>query len=51
MPLRKACSNGHTKVAALLIEHGAILDHQNKVRLLYVHGQHDVAQNGVLSLE
>ena len=50
-PLMQACANAHIKVAALLVEHGAILNHQNKVRLLYIHGQHDVAQNGVLSLE
>ena len=47
----RACGKGYVKMAALLIEYGAILDNQSKARLLYVHGQHDVAQNGVLSLE
>ena len=38
-------------VAVLLIDHGAAVDYVNTVRLLYVHGGHGVAQNGVLSLE
>ena len=50
-PLMCACTNGRPKMAALLIEHGAVIDYENKVRLLYVHGGHGVAQNGVLSLE
>ena len=29
-----ACSNGHVHVACLLIERGAVIDYQNKVRLL-----------------
>jgi hypothetical protein len=40
-------------MAILLIEHGATIDYINTVslRLLYVHDEHGVAQNGVLSLE
>ena len=46
-----ACAEGHLNVAVLLIDHGAAVDYVNMVRLLYVHGGHGVAQNGVLSLE
>ena len=31
-----ACSAGHVTTAALLIEKGATMDYQNKVRLLYI---------------
>ena len=50
-PLILACVTGQLKLAVLLIQHGAVIDYVNKVRLLYVHGGHGVAQNGVLSLE
>ena len=50
-PLIAACQGGHLKLAVLLIQHGAMIDYVNKVRLLYVHGGHGVAQNGMLSLE
>ena len=50
-PLIQACITGQLKLAVLLIQHGAMIDCANKVRLLYVHGGHGVAQNGVLSLE
>ena len=50
-PLIRACAQGHLQLAILLIEHGAVMDYVNQVRLLYVHGGHGVAQNGVLSLE
>ena len=50
-PLIQACSNGRLQLAVLLIEHGAVIDYVNQVRLLYVHGGHGEAQNGVLSLE
>ena len=42
---------GHFDVTSLLLQHGAVVNYQDEVRLLYVHGQHGVAQNGVLSLE
>ena len=50
-PLILACAYGHLKLAVLLIQHGAMIDYVNKVRPLYVHGGHGVAQNAVLSLE
>ena len=50
-PLIRACSKGRLQLAIFLIEHGAVIDYVNQVRLLYVHGGHGVAQNGVLSLE
>ena len=50
-PLIQACFKGHLQLAIFLIEHGAVIDYVNQVRLLYVHGGHGVAQNGVLSLE
>ena len=49
--LLEASGAGHVKMVALLIEHGAVVNYCNKVRLLYVHGPHGVAQNGVLSSE
>ena len=42
--LHKACESGHVEVAATLLKHGAVND---LVRLLCVHGQHGVTQNGV----
>ena len=33
--LGTACQEGHTGIAHLLIEKGATVDYQNKVRLLY----------------
>ena len=50
-PLIQACAYGHLQLTILLIKHGAVIDYVNQVRLLYVHGGHGVAQNGVLSLE
>ena len=50
-PLIQACVAGRLQLVILLIEHGAVIDYVNQVRLLYVHGGHGVAQNGVLSLE
>ena len=47
----KVCGHGHLKLAVVLIDHGATMDYVTSVRLLYVHGGHGVAQNGVLSLE
>ena len=38
--LLAAVYNGHIDVSTLLLEHGAVVSYQNKVRLLYVHGQH-----------
>ena len=35
-----AVGNGHLDVSTLLLEHGAVVNYQDKVRLLYVHGQH-----------
>ena len=35
-----ACSQGHYDPAALLIDYGADVNYLNKVRPLYVHGQH-----------
>ena len=49
--LIQVCGRGHLQLAVLLIDHGAAVDYVNAVRLLYVHGGHGVAQNGVLSLE
>ena len=46
-----ASGEGHIKCATVLLKHGAAVDYVNTVRLLYVHGGHSVAQNGVLSLE
>ena len=46
-----ASHRGHIKSATVLLKHGAAVDYVNTVRLLYVHGGHGVAQNGVLSLE
>lgn len=42
-PLILACTNGHLKLAILLIDHGAAVDYENMVRLCMsmVHG-HDV---------
>ena len=34
--LHAACEHGHMDVASLLLHHGAVVDSQNKVRLLYV---------------
>ena len=36
-PLIKASYCGHVATCRLLIERGATVDYQNKVRLLYVH--------------
>ena len=38
--LMGAVANGHLDVSTLLLEHGAVVNYQDKVRLLYVHGQH-----------
>ena len=46
-----ASNNGHLETAKLLIQRGAVVNYQKKVRVLYVDGPHGVAQNGVLSLE
>ena len=34
--LHAACKHGHVHVASLLLHHGAVVDSQDKVRLLYV---------------
>ena len=34
--LHAACEHGHVDVATLLLHHGALVDSQDKVRLLYV---------------
>ena len=54
--LHAACKHGHVDVASLLLHIGAVVDSQDEVRLLYIcvhseHGEHNVSQNGVLSLE
>ena len=36
-PLIQASYHGHVATCRLLIERGATVDYQNKVRLLYVH--------------
>ena len=44
--LHKACASDHVEVAATLLKHGANADKEDKVRLMCVHGQHGVTQNG-----
>ena len=39
-PLGAASQSGHVDVATVLLQHGAVVNYQDKVRLLYVHGQH-----------
>ena len=34
--LHAACEHGHVDVASLLLHHGAVIDSQAEVRLLYV---------------
>ena len=34
--LHVACKHGHIDVASSLLQHGAVVDSQDKVRLLYV---------------
>ena len=34
--LHAACKHGHDNVASSLLHHGAVVDSQDKVRLLYV---------------
>ena len=33
--LHAACKHGHISVATLLLQHGAVVDSEDKVRLLY----------------
>ena len=49
--LHKACKNDDVEIAATLLKHGATIDKKDKVRLLCVHGQHGVTQNGVSGLD
>ena len=35
-----AVGNGHLVVSTLLLEHGAVVNYQDRVRLVYVHGHH-----------
>ena len=38
--LIQACDKGHVNITTELLQHGAVVNYQDKVRLLYVHGQH-----------
>ena len=38
--LMGAVYNRHLDVSTLLLEHGAVVNYKDKVRLLYVHDQH-----------
>ena len=49
--LHVACGRDHVEVAATLLKHGANVDMEDKVRVLCVHGQHGVTQNGVSGLD
>ena len=39
-PLCAACVTGQLNVATVLVQNGAVVNYEDKVRLLYVHGQH-----------
>ena len=36
--LIQACAKGHVNIATLLLQHGAVVNYQDKVRLLYCIG-------------
>ena len=38
-PLCTACEKGHLDVATVLVQNGADIDYESKVRLFYVHSQ------------
>ena len=48
--LLAACARGHVNVAASLLHHGAVVDSQNKVRLLYVSMVNNVCHRMVCSV-
>ena len=35
--LHAACEHGHVDVASSILQHGAVVDSKDRVRLLYVH--------------
>ena len=49
--LTAASASGDIDVVKLLLARGAVINHQNKVRVLYVDGPHGVARKGVISLD
>ena len=42
MALITASAKGHLETAKLLLQHGALVNFQSKVRVLYVYGAHGV---------
>ena len=49
--LHKACYSGQVEIVKTLTQAGASIDQKNLVRLLYVHDQCCVRQNGVSGLD
>ena len=48
--LIQACDKGHVNITTELLQHGAVVNYQDKVRLLYVHGQHGMWLRMVFSV-
>ena len=48
--LHAACVHGHVDIASLLLHHGAVVDSQDKVRLLYVSTLNMVCHRMVCSI-
>ena len=46
-PLHAVCAEGHLDVATVLVQNGAVVDFENKVRIFYVHSQHGQLEQGV----